>query len=67
VVFERIPAPRWEYQVVVIDPREEEPPLADRLNALGADGWLLAAVVEAPTGRSTPRLYYYFVRPKTED
>lgn len=67
VVFERVPAPRWDYRVVVVDPREEEPPTDDRLNALGAEGWLLAAVVDAPTGRSSPRLYYYFVRARADD
>ena len=53
---------RWEYQVVVVDPREEEPLGEARLHELGAEGWLLASVLEAPTGRSVPRLYYYFVR-----
>ena len=67
VVFERVPAPQWEYQVLVIDPREEEPPTEDRLNALGNDGWLLASVIEAPAGRSATRLYYYFVRARVAD
>jgi hypothetical protein len=53
---------RWEYRVVVVDPREEEPLGEARLSELGTDGWLLASVLDVPTARAVPRLYYYFVR-----
>ncbi|HEV7129329.1 MAG TPA: hypothetical protein VGN32_17985 [Ktedonobacterales bacterium] len=52
----------WEYHVVVIDPREDEPLAEAPLAALGADGWLLASVLRAPAGDASGRLYYYFVR-----
>lgn len=64
IVFETGEAARtrWEYRVVVVDPREEDPLGEPRLSELGAEGWLLASVLEVPTGRSVPRLHYYFVR-----
>jgi hypothetical protein len=60
MVFEPAEPPRWAYHVVRIDLREDEPLDEDTLTALGADGWLLASVVEPHIGR--PYLYYYFVR-----
>jgi hypothetical protein len=60
MVFEPAEPPRWAYHVVRIDLREDEPLGDDTLNALGAEGWLLASVVE-PQGVH-PSLYYYFVR-----
>lgn len=61
-----VPAPkdpqRWEYHVVVVDAREEEPLDEAALAALGADGWLLAGVVQSATGFTAGKLYYYFVR-----
>jgi hypothetical protein len=62
MVFEPAARARWEYRVVVIDPREEEPLDESRAAELGADGWLLAAVLENPAGRYGGRIYYYFVR-----
>jgi hypothetical protein len=65
MVFE--PAPlvrtRWEYHIVVIDAREEDPLGQEQATALGADGWLLAAVVSDAAGGRGGRLHYYFVRP----
>jgi hypothetical protein len=61
MVFEPASSPKWEYRVVTVDPREEEPPTEARLAELGADGWLLAAVVDL-AGQPHGRLYYYFVR-----
>ena len=61
-----VPAPkdpaRWEYRVVIVDPREEEPLEESRLAELGAEGWLLAGVVQSATGFTAGKLYYYFVR-----
>jgi hypothetical protein len=60
MVFEPAEPQRWAYHVVRIDLREDEPLDEDTLNALGADGWLLASIVEPHTSR--PYLYYHFVR-----
>jgi hypothetical protein len=60
MVFEPAEPQRWEYHVVRIDPREDEPLAEDTLTALGAEGWLLASVLEPRAGH--PALYYYFVR-----
>jgi len=60
MVFEPAEPQRWAYHVVRIDLREDEPLDEDTLNALGADGWLLAGIVEPHTSR--PYLYYHFVR-----
>jgi hypothetical protein len=61
-----VPAPkdpaRWEYRVVIVDPREDEPLEETRLTELGAEGWLLAGVVQSATGFAAGKLYYYFVR-----
>lgn len=62
IVFERTDPPRWAYHVVTIDPREEPPLDEARLAELGDDGWLLAAVVQFPTGAAPTRLLYHFVR-----
>ncbi len=61
MVFEPAEPQRWEYHVIRIDLREDEPLTEDTLNALGVEGWLLASTVEPQTSR--PALYYYFVRP----
>lgn len=60
MVFEPAEPQRWAYHIVRIDLREDEPLDEDTLNALGADGWLLAGIVEPHTSR--PYLYYHFVR-----
>ena len=59
MVFEPAEPQRWAYHVVRIDPREDEPLDETALNALGAEGWLLAGIVAPREGRE---LYYYFVR-----
>ncbi len=61
MVFEPASRPNWEYRVVTVDPREEEPLGEARMAELGADGWLLAAVMDL-TGHPRGRLFYYFVR-----
>jgi hypothetical protein len=61
MVFEPASAPKWEYRVVTVDPREEEPLTEARLSELGAEGWLLAAVVDL-AGHPRGRIFYYFVR-----
>ena len=60
LVFEPPARVRWEYHVVAIDPREQEPLTEAQAAELGAEGWLLAAVLETHTGR--PSIHYYFVR-----
>lgn len=62
MIFEEAPRARWEYHVVALDPREQEPLDAPQLAELGAEGWLLAAVLEGANVRLHPRIYYYFVR-----
>jgi hypothetical protein len=55
-------APRWEYHVLVIDPYEGTLPDAEKLNALGREGWILVGVLdERATGRGS-QVYYYFTR-----
>lgn len=64
MIFEPPEASRakWEYHTLVVDPREEAAPDAERLNSLGAEGWLLAVVVPVPVSPSAIHLTYYFVR-----
>jgi len=62
IVFERAAPARWEYRVVAIDPREDEPLDEQALAALGSDGWLLANILSLPNGQTISRIYYYFVR-----
>jgi hypothetical protein len=62
VVFERAEPQRWEYHVVTIDPREDEPLDEAVLGKLGAEGWLLAGVLPYPTGSASAKIVYYFVR-----
>jgi hypothetical protein len=61
VVFERAEPQRWEYHVVTIDPREDEPLDETVLGKLGAEGWLLASVLP-PSGGASAKIVYYFVR-----
>ena len=51
---------KWEYRVERIDRDERGPLDQERLTALGAEGWLLAGVVNWPGAQ--PATYYYFVR-----
>lgn len=62
IVFERADPARWEYHVVAIDPREDEPLDEQALATLGSDGWLLANILSLPNGQTISRIYYYFVR-----
>lgn len=62
IVFERADPALWEYRVVTLDPREDEPLNEDTLNTLGNEGWLLATTVSLPGASGTVRIYYYFVR-----
>ncbi|HEY1391710.1 MAG TPA: hypothetical protein VGF38_24475 [Ktedonobacterales bacterium] len=62
IVFERADPTRWEYHVVAIDPREDEPLDEQALATLGSDGWLLANILTLPSGQTISRIYYYFVR-----
>jgi hypothetical protein len=65
IVFERVPPERtpWEYSVVTLDPREEEPLTEARLAELGKEGWLLVSILPHPSVHAVSRLSYYFVRP----
>ncbi|HEU5349639.1 MAG TPA: hypothetical protein VFU63_13590 [Ktedonobacterales bacterium] len=62
IVFEPAAPARWEYHVVAIDPREDEPLDEQALATLGGDGWLLANILTLPNGQTISRIYYYFVR-----
>ena len=62
IVYERADPPKWEYRLVTIDPREDEPLTEEALAALGSDGWLLANILTLPDGQIISRIYYYFVR-----
>jgi hypothetical protein len=51
-------APMWEYRHIHRPVGGEAPPISeDELNALGADGWELTAVIPGPTGA-----HFYFKR-----
>ena len=62
VVFEPAEPQKWEYRTISIDLREDEPLDGDPLAALGAEGWLLAGILQHGAGGSSPRVTYYFVR-----
>jgi hypothetical protein len=63
VVFEPAEPQKWEYRTVSIDLREDEPLDGAPLAALGAEGWLLAGILQPPVaGGASPRVTYYFVR-----
>ena len=63
MVFEPAEPQKWEYRTITIDPREDEPLDGAPLAALGAEGWLLAGILQpSTTGGSSPRITYYFVR-----
>lgn len=61
MVFEPAEPARWAYHVLSVDLREAGPLGEEQLTELGADGWLLAGIVQIPVGQSA-RLTYYFVR-----
>lgn len=64
IIYERVEAAqqKWDYKVVTIDPREELPLDEQRLAVLGAEGWLLAGILQHPSERAISRVSYYFVR-----
>jgi hypothetical protein len=62
VVFDEMGPQRYEYHVVNIDPREDEPLDETALQALGKEGWLLAGILPPADGASR-RIVYYFLRP----
>jgi hypothetical protein len=64
MVYEQVtvePA-HWEYRVLIVDTREEDLPDAVQLNELGAQGWLLVAVLEQKISERSSKIQYYFVR-----
>jgi hypothetical protein len=61
IVYERADPPKWEYRLVTIDPREDEPLDEPALAALGAEGWLLVGILQHPAGERA-HLLYHFVR-----
>ncbi|HLF75036.1 MAG TPA: hypothetical protein VI524_11855 [Anaerolineales bacterium] len=48
---------KWEYKQIACDLEKEGPLSESELNALGAEGWELAGVVQQP-----PVAYFYFKR-----
>ncbi|HEX8995701.1 MAG TPA: hypothetical protein VF812_06700 [Ktedonobacterales bacterium] len=64
IVYDQTPQrAAWEYRVVWVDLREESPLDDERMAALGAEGWLLAGVVQPPSARDNAHtIIYYFVR-----
>lgn len=68
IIYERVESSRqkWDYKVVTIDPREELPLGEEQLAELGAEGWLLAGILQHPSERVISRISYYFVRPAEE-
>jgi hypothetical protein len=61
IVYERADPPKWEYRLVTIDPREDEPLDESALAALGAEGWLLVGILQHPISERA-HLLYHFVR-----
>lgn len=68
IVYERVERERtrWEYKTITLDPREEAPLAAEQLQTLGAEGWLLAGILEEPGASGIRRIHYYFVRAADE-
>jgi len=63
IVYERVERTRWEYKLLSLDLREEAPLGEEQLQPLGAEGWLLAGIVEEPSASGgVRRITYYFVR-----
>ena len=68
-VYEQLPVKpaHWEYQVLSIETGEMLLPDAERLNALGKEGWIMVGLLdERASGRGT-QIHYYFVRQSMED
>jgi len=63
-VYESVPVelPRWEYQTITVDAREEGLLAAERLNELGQEGWLLIGVLDQGAAGRSSQVHYYFVR-----
>jgi hypothetical protein len=61
IVYERADPPKWEYRLVTIDPREDEPLDETALAALGEEGWLLVGILQHPAGERA-KLLYHFIR-----
>jgi hypothetical protein len=61
VVFDTVEIPRqtWEYHIETLDLREDPILPAERLTALGHEGWLLAGIFHDAAHQ---RLHYHFVR-----
>ena len=51
MVYEQLPVEpvRWEYHVMAVDTREMDVPDTVQLNELGAQGWLLAGILDQRT------------------
>jgi hypothetical protein len=63
-VYEQLPAKmqRWEYHVLTVETSEASLPTAERLNALGKEGWILVGLLdERATGKGM-NVHYYFAR-----
>lgn len=68
IVYEEVPAvqSKWEYRQVTVDMREEDALDIERLNTLGAEGWLLVGVLEQQRNGRSSLAHYYFVRQKLD-
>ena len=68
VVYERTKPERrrWQYRVLTVDIRCEEPLSESRLNELGGDGWLLVGAPAYPLGERAAVVVYCFVRAADE-
>jgi hypothetical protein len=66
MVYEDVPQTpaQWEYRVLTIDTREEEPLSVAQLNELGSEGWLLIGVLNLQERSRVTPIHYYFVRQK---
>ena len=64
MVYENVPVeqPKWDYQVITVDAREEGLLPAERLNALGTEGWLLVGMLDQGATGHGSQVHYYFVR-----
>ncbi|GCE12356.1 hypothetical protein [Tengunoibacter tsumagoiensis] len=53
---------RWEYHILTIDSKEQHLPIAETLNTLGVEGWLLVSLLDERVSQQGSLLHYYFVR-----
>ncbi|EFH80737.1 hypothetical protein [Ktedonobacter racemifer] len=62
MVYEQAQAARWEYKILTVDPAEEALPDEVRLSELGAEGWVMAGLLDERSTGKGKKIHYYFLR-----